>query len=287
MAIDRVATPGYFGALGVSILDGRDFDDADARSSVPAVIVNHNLASRRWPGQTAIGRKIKFGPATAPGPWLTIVGVVADIHEMALDAAVEPEVYLPSNQGAGEIVPPFLWPQYLVVRTAGDPRALAGAVRSAVWSVDASQAVSNVRAMDDIFDTELQTRSTQLTLVGAFAVLAFLMAAIGLYGVLAYAVAQRLPEIGVRVALGAGRATVVGETVREAVWLAGAGVVCGVSVAFAVTRVLAASLFGVTPLDAGTFGGTAMVLVVMALLASSVPAARAASVDPVRVLRAE
>jgi ABC-type antimicrobial peptide transport system permease subunit len=185
------------------------------------------------------------------------------------------------------VVPPFLWPQYLVVRTAGDPRALAADVRNAVWSVDASQAVSNIRAMDDIFDTELQSRNTQLTLVGAFALLAFVMASIGLYGVLSYAVAQRVPEIGVRLALGAGRVTVVGETLREAVWLAGVGVALGLAAAFAATRVLAASLFGVTPVDAGTFAGTAFLLAIMALFASALPAARAASVDPVRVLRAE
>jgi len=194
-------------------------------------------------------------------------------------------VYLPSNQGGS--VPPFFWPQYLVVRTAGDPLALAAAVRQAIWSVDPEQAASNIRTMDAIFDVELQNRSTQLTLVGAFALLAFVMAAIGLYGVLAYTVAQRLPEIGVRVALGAARSTVVVETVRGAMMLAAVGIGLGLGIALAVSRALQTWLFAVSPLDAFTFAATALLLTLLALLASAIPAARGASVDPCRVLRAE
>jgi ABC-type antimicrobial peptide transport system permease subunit len=141
--------------------------------------------------------------------------------------------------------------------------------------------------MDDIFDTELLNRNTQMTLVTSFALLALAMASIGLYGVLAYTVAQRLPEIGVRLALGAARGTVVVETLRGALMLVGAGIALGVAVAVAISRALQAWLFGVTPLDATTFAGTVVVLAVMALVASAVPAARGASVDPARVLRAE
>jgi hypothetical protein len=252
---------------------------------VPAAIVNRTFAERRWPNQDPVGRRIKIGPVGAPGPWLTVVGVVGDVREMALEKGAEPEVYLPSNQGQG--VPPFLWPQYLVVRTAGDPLAVAAAVRAAVWSVDRDQAVSNMRTMDEVFDVELQSRNTQLTLVGAFALLAFLMAAIGLYGVLAYSVAQRLPEIGVRLALGAARSIVVAETLRGAMALAAIGIVLGLGAAFAISRGLQQWLFDVSPLDASTFAGTALLLAVMALVASAIPAARGASVDPVRVLRSE
>jgi putative ABC transport system permease protein len=286
MTIDRAVTPGYFRALGVPVVRGRDFDARDAASSVPVAIVNRTFAERRWPNQDAIGRRIKFGPAGAPGLWLTVIGVVGDVNEMALDRPVEPEVYLPSNQGGG-FVPPFLWPQYLVIRTAGDPRAVAGAVREAVWSVDGEQAVSNMRTMDDVFDAELLNRNTQVTLVASFALLALVMASIGLYGVLAYTVAQRLPEIGVRLALGAGRATVVAETLRGALVLVAAGIAIGLGVAVAVSRVLQSWLFGVAPLDVPTLAGTAVLLGLMALLASAVPAARGASVDPCRVLRAE
>ena len=285
MAVDRTTGPGYFRALGVPVVRGRDFDDRDAQSGVPAAIVNRTFAERRWPNQDPVGRRIKFGPAGAPGPWLTVVGVVGDVREMALEKGAEPEVYLPSNQGQG--VPPFLWPQYLVVRTAGDPLAVAAAVRAAVWSVDRDQAVSNMRTMDEVFDVELQNRNTQLTLVGAFALLALLMAAIGLYGVLAYSVAQRLPEIGVRLALGAARSIVVAETLRGAMALAAIGIVLGLGAAFAISRGLQQWLFGVSPLDASTFAGTALLLAVMALVASAIPAARGASVDPVRVLRSE
>jgi putative ABC transport system permease protein len=285
MAIDRSASPGYFRAIGMPIVRGRDFDARDAQSSVPVAIVNQTLAERRWPGRDPLGQRIKFGPANAPGIWSTVVGVVGDVHQMALDSRIESEVYLPANQGS--FVPPFLWPQYLVVRTAGDPVGVTNAVRKAVWSVDPEQAVSNVRTMDDLFDTELLNRNTQLTLVGAFALLAFVIASIGLYGVLAYSVAQRLPEIGVRVALGAGRGTVVLETLRGGMMLAAGGIALGLAVAVAATRALQTWLFGVGPLDVATFAGTATLLALTALVASAVPAARGASVDPVRVLRAE
>jgi ABC-type antimicrobial peptide transport system permease subunit len=165
--------------------------------------------------------------------------------------------------------------------------AVAGALRTAVWSVDPEQAVSNVRVMDEIFDVELQNRNTQLTLVGAFALLAFVMASVGLYGVLAYAVALRAPEIGLRMALGAPRLSVVAETVRGAMFLAACGIGIGLAAAVAVMRVLQTWLFGVTPLDLPTFAGTAVLLALTALLASAIPAARGASVDPCRVLRAE
>jgi putative ABC transport system permease protein len=285
MAIDRAASPGYFRAIGMPMVSGRDFDVRDAQSSVPVAIVNRTLAERRWPGRDPLGQRIKFGPANVPGIWSTVVGVVGDVHQMALDSRVEPEVYLPANQGS--FVPPFLWPQYLVVKTAGDPAAVTNAVRKAVWSVDPGQAVSNIRTMDDLFDTELLNRNTQLTLVGAFALLAFVIASIGLYGVLAYSVAQRLPEIGVRVALGAARSRVVLETLRGGMVLAAGGIALGLAVAVAATRALQTWLFGVGPLDVATFAGTAALLAITALIASAVPAARGASVDPVRVLRAE
>jgi putative ABC transport system permease protein len=285
MAINRVCSPGYFAALGTPLLRGRDFDARDAESRLPVAIINKALADRRWPDQDPLGRRIKFGPPNSPGPWLTVVGVVGNIREMGLDVPAEPEVFVPSNQG--EVSAPFLWPQHLLVRTSGNPTALAAAVRQAVWSVDPEQAAANIRSMDEIFDLELQSRSTQLTLVAAFAILAFVMAAIGLYGVLAYAVAQRLPEIGVRVALGAARSTILTETLRGAMLLAGAGIVIGLVTAVGVTRLLRSWLFGVEPLDASTFVGTGLLLAVMALLASAIPAVRGASVDPVRVLRAE
>jgi putative ABC transport system permease protein len=285
MAIDRAASARYFRALGIPLVLGRDFEERDAQSSVPVAIINQKMAGLRWPRQDPIGRRIKFGPSDGPGVWLTVVGVVRDVHEMALDSPVDPEVYMPVNQGGN--VPAFLWPEYLVVRTAGDPLALAGAVRRAVWSVDPDQAVSNMRSMDEIFNVELLNRQTQLTLVGSFAILACVMAAIGVYGVISYTVAQRMPEIGIRLALGASRSRVVIETLRSAMILAVIGIALGLAAAVAATRVLQASLFGVTPIDVSTMAGAAALLAVMALLASSIPAAHGASVDPNRVLRAE
>ena len=285
MAIDRAATPGYFGAAGIRITRGRDFEDSDAQSPVIAAIVNEKLANLHWPVADPIGRRIKFGPPTAPTPWLTVVGVIADVHQIGLDSPVEPELYLSANQSRANV--PFLWPQYLLVRTDGNPLALSKAVRNTVWSVDADQPVSNIRSMDDVVDTELLNRTTQMTLVMAFAIVAFLMASIGLYGVIAYAVAQRLPEIGVKMALGATRTTVITDIVRSAMILGGTGLIIGLGAAVALERVLRSWLFGVSPVDGLTFVATALVIAATSLVASSVPALRGARVDPSVVLRAE
>jgi putative ABC transport system permease protein len=185
------------------------------------------------------------------------------------------------------IASPFLWPQHLVVKTRGNAAALTGAIRRAVWEVDPDQPVTGVRPMSEIVDVELSARNTQLTLVAAFAVAALLMAAIGLYGVLAHTVAQQLPEIGVRMALGARRRTVVTRVVVDALRLAAIGALCGLVASFALTRLLSTWLFEVSPLDTVTFVATVFVLGLVALVASSVPAFRGASVDPISVLRAD
>ena len=286
IAIDRSVTPGYFRTLGVPLVKGREFEERDAESSMPTAIINQKMANQHWPGQDPIGRKMKIGPATSPGPWMTVVGVVANIHQIALDAPIEGELYLSANRGQNNL-PPFLWPQYLLVRTTHDPLALASSVRKTVWSVDAEQSVSSIRSMDEIFDRELANRSTQLTLVAAFAVLAFAMAAIGLYGVLSYSIAQQLRDIGVKMALGASRLTVVREVVAGAMTLSTIGVALGLGAAVALTPLLRRWLFEVSPGDVMTFALTAVLLLVTAAVASAAPAARGASVDPSSVLRAE
>jgi ABC-type antimicrobial peptide transport system permease subunit len=172
-----------------------------------------------------------------------------------------------------------------VIRTEGDPLALAGAVRGAVWDVDPEQPVSNVRSMSQVFEAELLSRNTQMTLVGAFAVLALVLAAVGLYGVLSYTVAQQSSEIGLRMALGAQRSDVVGRIVRGALALAGAGLVLGLAGSVALTRLLTSQLFDVEPTDPTTLAAAAVLVVLVTVLASYVPARRAAGVDPVSVLK--
>jgi len=173
------------------------------------------------------------------------------------------------------------------VRTNVDAMTLAAAIRGAVWEVDADQPVASVRSMREVLDSELTSRNTQMTLVGGFAALALLLAAVGLYGVLSYTVAQRTAEIGLRMALGAQASTVVRGVLRSALGLAAIGIALGLAGAFGVTRFLSSFLFGVSPMDPATFAAVAVLLIVVTSVASWVPARRAASVDPVSALRSE
>jgi ABC-type antimicrobial peptide transport system permease subunit len=213
---------------------------------------------------------------------MTVVGVVGSVRQMGLDAAPYPEFYTPVEQDDVG----FLAPQYLVVRTEGDPLALAAAVRRAIRDVDPDQPV-DFRTMSDVFDAQLANRTTQLTLITGLAGLALLLASIGLYGVLSYTVARRSSEIGLRMALGARRTAVVRAVVGSALLMAAVGVVLGLAGSYALSRVLASFLFGVSPTDPATFTGVATTLVLVALLASYLPARRAAGVEPASALRME
>jgi predicted permease len=283
LAIDRSISPGYLQTLGVPLVRGRHLDGRDRDGAPFAVVVNEMFAAAHWPNQDPVGRRIRFGFADTP--WLTVVGVGANVRQTGLDAAVEPEVYLPADQVNVNLQ--FFWPQHVVVRTAGNPLALAAAVRRAVSDIDPDQPVSNIRSMEQVFAADVLDRNTQMMLVSAFAALALVMASVGLYGVLSYTVTRRLPEIGVRMALGAQRATVVMEIVRGALLLAASGIVLGALGAFAATRLLTSSLFSVSRADPATFGVTGTLVLVMSLVASAVPAFRVAGVDPSVTLRAD
>jgi predicted permease len=285
MAVDRVASEGYFSTLGIPLLRGRTFESSDTASTPFVAVINQAMARRRWPGREAVGQRVKLGLADGPGPWFTVIGVVGNVRQVQLEAPTEPEIYFAARQVA--IPSSFLWPQHLVVRTNGSPVAWASAVRRAVWDVDPQQPVSNVRSMDEVFRDETLQRTTQLTLVEAFALLAFVMAGIGLYGVLSYAVTQRRREIGIRLALGARRTTVVSRVVADAVALTAIGVGVGLLFAMMLSRLLASWLFEISPVDAGTFTVAALILLAMALVASSIPALRSGAVDPATILRAD
>jgi predicted permease len=277
----RAVSAGYLETLGVPLIRGRNLDGRDSAEAPLTAVVNEAMARMRWPGEDPVGRRFRFGPPNAP--WMTIVGVVGDVKQMGLDTAPFPEFYTPVEQTSPES---FLWPRYLVVRTKDDPLSLAAAVRQAVRDVDADQPVG-IRSMSDVLDAAVANRSMQLTLVGAFAALALLLASIGLYGVLSYTVARRTSEIGLRMALGAPRGSVVGAVVRNALLTAVIGLAVGLAGSLALSRLLASSLFGVRPTDPATLAAVSAAVLLVTLLASYVPARRAADVDPVSALRTE
>ncbi len=276
----RVASPRYLSALGVPLIRGRHLDERDSPDAPPAVVINQAMARLHWADGDPIGRRVKLGRAQSPNPWCTIVGVVGDVRQMGLEVAAEPEIYFSLDQPSGAT--PFFWPQHLVVRTHGDPLALVPALRRAVWDVDPDQPVSNIRSMSQIFDAELSNRNTQMTLVGSFAALALLLASVGLYGVLSYDVAQRTSEIGVRMALGAQRAEVIGSIIGRALQLAVVGIALGLAGALALTRVLSSVLFGIAPTDPATFAAVPTLLLVVAVLAPTFPRAAPRASIPFR-----
>jgi putative ABC transport system permease protein len=281
---NRVAGSGYLETLGAPLIRGRLFDARDNRDSALSVVINQAMAQQFWPGEDPLGRRIKIG-AIPDAPWLTVIGVTGDVRWMGLDAAPAPELFLSANQALPNSG--FFWPQYLIVRTQVDPLSLAAPVRAAIWDVDADQPIPSVRTMADVFDVELANRNTQTTLVGAFAAVALLLASVGLYGVLSYTVAQRTAEIGLRMALGAQARNVVRHVLRSALGLAGIGIVLGVAGALAVSRLLSSFLFGVSPTDPVTLAGVALLLGLVTVVASYLPARRAASVDPMTALRSD
>jgi putative ABC transport system permease protein len=278
---NRSASPAYFETLGVPLVSGRLFDERDVRDGARVTVINETMARRHWPDQDPIGQRFSIGaPGGAP---MTIVGVVADVRQMGLDVPAEPEIFVPLDQTAI----PFMWPRQMVVRTSGDPLALAPALRRAIWAIDPTQPVSSLRAMSEVLDTHLANRDMQLTLTGAFALIALVLAAVGLYGVLSYTVSQSTNEIGLRMALGAQLKTVVGTVVRSALTTALVGIGLGLLAASVLTSVIDSFLYGVSPTDPATAAAVAGVLLLVAGVAALVPALRAASVNPMTALRAE
>ena len=269
--------PGFFETLGISLLRGRDFAETDSPQSTKAMIINEAMANRFWADQDPIGKRLKlFGDQD----YREVVGIVADSKYNSLTEPRRPFMYIPLLQ---EYAPQV----NLHVRTSGDSKGMVAALRGEVQAIDPSLSVLNVETLTDRIHQSLGGERTQATLLGAGGVLALILAAIGLYGVMSYSVAQRTREIGIRMALGAGRGNVMGLVLKQGVTLVSAGVVLGLGAAFAVTRLLASLLFGVSAADPITFAGTSAVLLFVALLASYVPARRATKVDPIIALRYE
>ena len=269
----------YFGAMGIHLMSGRTFGAADTPEALASAIVNESLARRFFPEGDAVGKRLVWG-----GRKLTIVGVAGDVHTSGLDAAVSPMVYTPVYQiesGATRFA-------VFVVRTrAADPAALAASVRAALWAVDRDVPVFDVRALSEVVSRSLATRRFAVTLLASFAGVALFLAVVGLYGVLSYAVTQRTSELGVRFALGATPGRVIQMVLGDGLRLVVAGLVLGAAMGGLAARLMSGLLFGIRVLDVKTFAGAALLLLLVALLASFVPARRASRLDPMNALRSE
>jgi len=271
----------YFKALGVPLLRGRDFTPADTEQAPPVVIINQSMAVAQFRGEDPVGRRLQLGDPDPTNPWVTIVGVVADVRYNGLERASEPTMYTPYEQTSW-------WPtMYLLVRSSVDPAGLATGVRSLVAALDPLLPVSRVRTMDELLGQSVAEPRYRTTLLGIFAGVALLLATVGIYGVLSYTVGQRTQEIGIRMALGAQRRDILSVVLREGMALSALGVAIGLAGAAALSRVLSGLLFGVGPMDPATFGAVSGLMLCAAFAACYVPARRATRVDPLVALRAE
>jgi predicted permease len=277
----RYVTPGYFDAMGIPLRRGRDIAASDTRERQFVAVVSDSFVRRYWPGQDPIGRRFTFGFAERE-----VVGVVGDVRFRGLERVSEPQVYLSSQQVADEAWT-FYAPMALAVRTSGEPAALAPAVRGIVRAADPNLPITELQTLAELVDRETVSRAVQVRVLAAFAAMAFVMAAVGLHGVLSFAVSQRTQEIGVRVALGARSADIVSMVGRRGLVLAAVGVVPGVALAYAAGRSMEALLAGVRPADLPTLATAVALCFVMALLGSLAPTWRALRVDPIVALRSE
>jgi predicted permease len=277
----RYVTPDFFATLRIPLQRGRDVSDHDNSTAPFVTVVSASLAQRLWPGQDPIGRQLNVAFFDR-----TVVGVVGDISVRGLERTSEPQIYMPSEQ-----VPDggmtFFAPKDLVVRTSGNPTALAPQLRRIIHEVDSEQPVSDVRLLEDIILSETESRRAQLLVLGAFVVIAFLLAAVGIYGLLSFAVSTRTQEIGVRLAFGANQRDILSLFLRRGLVIGAIGIVIGAPLAYAMARGMGALLFGVEPADPLIYVGASLVTLAMTLAGSFGPAVRAARLDPAITIRAE
>ena len=277
----RVISRNYTNALRMKLIEGRLIDEHDGATTPPVALINETMARNFWPGEDAVGRRFKKGAFREDAPWITIVGIVGDVHQAGLAIPARAEMYLPYQQQK------FFAPDYLVIRTSGEPLALAETVRQQVWSIDKQQAVADVMPLEQVVQEHLAPRRMQATLLGGFAGLALLLASLGIYAVLSFAVTQRTQEIGVRVALGAHSRDVLRMVFSHGLKLFAIGAGLGLAAALALSRTLGHLLYGVSANDPLSFVGVTLVLGAVTLLACYIPARRAMHVDPLVALRYE
>ncbi len=279
-ADERVVSGHYFQAMEIPLLRGRFFNDQDTSNNPRVIIVDEYMAQQMWPNQDAIGKRIHFGGLNAKNPWQTVVGVVGRVKQYALDVDSRIALYLPHTQLPSRALT-------VTLRSDSNPAALSAAIKKEIHELDSGLPMYNVRSMTQRVDESLARRRFSMVLLGLFAAVALALAAIGIYGVMAYLVDQGTREIGIRIALGATQHAVLSLVVRQGMTLAISGVAIGLAGAFALTRLLEGMLFGIHATDALTFGTISLLLISIALLACSIPARRAARIDPMVSLRCE
>ena len=276
----RIVTERYFAALDIPILDGRAFDSRDRDSTDRVAIVNRTLARRAFGGASPIGRRLRAGRAASPTPWLTIVGVAGDVRHSEIAGRPEAELYVPASQTSSEMM-------MLAAKTTGKPEDLADAIQRAIATIDPLQPVYHVKPMRRLVEEALLPQASAMSMMAIFALLAFLLATIGIYGVISYVVSQQTREFGVRLALGASPSDLLRLVLRRGLTLLAAGTAIGAVGAIGVTRLLGGILYGVTATDWPTYATVGAVLFAVGAVACYIPARRATRLDPAVVLRAD
>jgi putative ABC transport system permease protein len=275
----RVCSPGYFQTMGIAVLKGRAFTEQDKAGASPVIIVNETLARTYWPNQDPIGKRMRYTGPLDQNPWMQVVGVVQDVRH-DLNTPITSDFYVPHAQDSWQSM-------ILVARTKVDPAAMAAPIRQEVWAIDKDQPVFDVKTMREVRAISISLYSFSSVMLSIFAGVALLLAAIGIYGVMAFAVTQRTHEFGIRMALGASSGDVLKLVVRHGMLLAVTGAGLGLAGAWGVTRFLSSLLVGVDAMDALTLSAVTLGLLLVALLACFIPACRATKVDPLVALRYE
>jgi putative ABC transport system permease protein len=276
-----MAGANYFRTLGIPLVRGRDLTWQDMDETAPVVaVVNETMARRYWPNENPIGRRITLGLPRPDNPWVTIVGIAKDLPHRAIDSSPQPDWYLSRPLGPQRN-------QILLVRTSGNPSDLSAPIRRTVAGIDRNQPVANIEAMTDVVRDTVAPRKFNTLVLTLFSAIAMMLAALGIYGVMAYSVAQRTHEVGIRMALGAQKGDVLGLILRKGLMLTLTGVAIGLAVALVLTRLMTTLLFGIAPTDATTFVAVSVLLIMVALFACYIPARRATKVDPLVALRYE
>jgi putative ABC transport system permease protein len=280
----RQVSPAYLQTMGIMLRNGRYFTAQDNAQSEPVTIINETMARQYWPHENPLGKRFKNGPVDSRHPWLTIVGVVADVRQMGVDKPTKAEMYFPYRQIKSHA---FYAPRDLVIRATVEPTSLVAAVRAAIHAVDPNQPLANIRTMDSVLGEHTQVQQMGMLLLTAFAALALALAMLGIYGVLSYFVTQHTQEIGVRLALGADGRSIFALVLKRGLLLTGLGMGIGLAASLALTRLLRSLLFEVSAADPLTYIGVAVMLLTVAVLACALPARRAAKVAPMVALRYE
>ncbi|SPE41122.1 conserved membrane hypothetical protein [Candidatus Sulfopaludibacter sp. SbA3] len=279
----RVVMPGYFQTMGIPLLRGHDVTESDDASAPLVVVINRTMAQHFWPGENAVGKRIRLGGPNSKAPWITVAGVVKDVEQREWAASADNEFYFPYRQNP-EGIQKYLT---VVVKTAGDPASVAGAIQKEVWSLDRDLLVADIASMQQVVDRAVWQPRSSTKLLSGFALLALVLAAIGIYGVISYGVSQRRHEIGIRMALGARPADVLRSVLGEGALLAAAGTALGLTGALAVTRYLQTLLYQVSATDPAVLAAAAGILAAIAMAAAFLPAWRATTEDPLIALRDE